>query len=296
MAERSWYIANAGAQEGPFPEAEFRNFIVTGRVTAETLVWSAGMSAWQRAGDIPGLMASAHAPPSVPLPVGASWVAPGSPGVGAPVEADFGVWALLGRALLAGIGLVLIIPAPWAMTSYYRWLISHLRVPAVPGPGFTGRPGDIWWVFVLSGLCSYAGVPHLHHHIHYLRFLIIFVEPLLSWLILRWVVANLSSEGRPLAASFAGSVGGYIGWNILLYLSFVTIIGWAWMMTAFVRWICRNIVDATRTVSFQASGWQVLWRTLAFVLASCFIIPIPWMLHWYVRWYVSQFSVAEKAA
>jgi hypothetical protein len=290
MAERSWYIANAGRQEGPFPETEFRNLIATGRVTAETLVWNAGMSSWQKASEIPGLMASG---PAVLRPGSAAL-----PGInrGGAVTADFGVWALLGRVLLAAVGLVLVIPAPWAMTSYYRWFIEHLHVATIPGIGFSGRAGDIWWVFVLTGLLTYAGVPHIHHHIHYLRFLAIPVEAALSWLILRWILEHLTSEGRPLSLSLAGGVWGYIGWNILLSLSFITIIGWAWVTTAFMRWICRNIVDATRAVTFNATGWQVLWRTLVFVLASCFIIPIPWMLHWFVRWYVSQFSVIEKSA
>jgi hypothetical protein len=292
MTERSWYIANSGRQEGPFPEAEFRNLIATRRVTADTLLWSAGMSSWQKAGDIPGLMVSGGAPPAmpfppaVPLPGGSP--RPGANPGGAAVTADFGVWALLGRVLLAALGLVLVVPAPWAMTSYYRWFIEHLHVPTIPGIGFSGRPGDI----VLIGLLTYAGLPH----IHYLPFLAIPVEAALSWLILRWILENLTQEGRPLSLSFAGGVWGYIGWNILLYLSFITIIGWAWVTTAFMRWVCRNIVDVTRTVSFNATGWQVLWRTLVFVFACCFIIPIPWMLHWFVRWYVSQFSVSEKSA
>jgi hypothetical protein len=286
MAERSWYVAKAGTRQGPFPEAQFLNLVATQRVDADTLVWTDGMAAWQRAGDIPGLMTAGRAPG--PLSGGAS--------DGTAVTADFGVWALFGRILLAGIGLVLVIPAPWAMTSYYRWFIAHLSVPTISGLGFSGRPGDIWWVFVLTALFIYAGVPHIHHHIHYLRFLALFIEPVLSWLIIRWILANLTSEGQPLAASFAGSVWGYIGWNFLLYLSFITIIGWAWVTTAFLRWVCRNIVDATRIVSFNASGWQVLWRTIVFVLTAIFIIPIPWMLHWYIRWYVAQFSVAENAA
>ena len=303
MAERSWYIANAGVQQGPYPESQFLNFVAAGQINADTLVWTDGMAAWQRAGDIPGLMAAGRAPPSPPprpLRGGAS-----SPDVhpgGDAVTADFGVWALLGRVLLAGIGVVLIIPAPWAMTSYYRWFIAHLRVPTIPEIGFTGRAGDIWWVFVLIGLFAYAGVPQVSHHIpyvhhsHYLRLLVLLVEPVLSWLIVRWIVANLASQGQPLSARFAGSIWGFIGWNLLLYLSVVTIVGWAWVTTAFLRWVCRNILEATRTVSFNASGWQVLWRTFVFVIAAIFIIPIPWVLHWYVRWYVSQFSVAEGTA
>ena len=240
MAERSWYIANAGVQQGPYPESQFLNFVAAGQINADTLVWTDGMAAWQRAGDIPGLMAAGRAPPSPPprpLRGGAS-----SPDVhpgGDAVTADFGVWALLGRVLLAGIGVVLIIPAPWAMTSYYRWFIAHLRVPTIPEIGFTGRAGDIWWVFVLIGLFAYAGVPQVSHHIpyvhhsHYLRLLVLLVEPVLSWLIVRWIVANLASQGQPLSARFAGSIWGFIGWNLLLYLSVVTIVGWAWVTTAF---------------------------------------------------------------
>lgn len=291
MAERTWYIANEGRQEGPFAEAQFREFIATGRVSAETLVWTSGMSAWQKAGDIPGLMGMGRAPPPVPLPGGPAWPEPALAGSQA-VQADFGVWPLLGRILLAGLGLILVIPAPWAMTSYYRWFISHLRVPTVPNIGFSGKGGDIWWAFVLIALLEYAGMARKPA----LSLLVLVVLPILSWVILRWTLANITSEGRPLGLSFTGSVWAYLGWRLLLVLSFVTIIGWAWVMTAFMRWICRNIADATRTASFHATGWQILWRTWVFILTVIFIIPIPWTLRWYVRWYVSKFSVAAKTA
>jgi hypothetical protein len=38
----------------------------------------------------------------------------------------------------------------------------------------------------------------------------------------------------------------------------------------------------------------VLWRTIVFVIACIFIIPIPWMLRWYAQWYASQFALAER--
>jgi hypothetical protein len=294
MAERSWYVAVAGKQEGPYSETQFRGMIAAGQVTAQTLVWSEGMSAWQRTGDIPGLMAAGQAPPPMQLPGASS-----SPEVnaGSAVTADFGVWALLGRSLLAALGVAFVIPAPWAMTSFYRWFIAHLRVPQISALGFTGQPGDIWWVFVATALCGYAGAAQNHGHgVHYLPILLIPIEAALAWLVLRWVVANISYDGHALSLRFNGTVWHYIGWMLLLYVSFITIIGWAWVTTAWTRWICRNIEGAPGTVLFAAKGWQVLWRTLAFVLGCVFIIPIPWVLHWFVRWYVSQFSLAAKAA
>ena len=56
MSDRSWFYAAQGQQQGPFPEAQFRNLIARNTVTADTLVWTDGMSGWQRCGDIPGLM------------------------------------------------------------------------------------------------------------------------------------------------------------------------------------------------------------------------------------------------
>src|SRR5216684_687952 len=66
MSNRSWFFASQGKQQGPYPEAQLREFIANGTVTAETLVWSEGMAGWQKAGDIPGLLAGASGLPPVP--------------------------------------------------------------------------------------------------------------------------------------------------------------------------------------------------------------------------------------
>ena len=70
MSNRSWFYAANGQQQGPFPEAQLRDLITRGTVRADTLVWSEGMSGWQRAGEIPGLMPAGGAPPPVPQPGG----------------------------------------------------------------------------------------------------------------------------------------------------------------------------------------------------------------------------------
>src|SRR3954452_8603742 len=70
MSNRSWFYASNGQQQGPYPEAQLRDLVTRGMVGADTLVWTEGMSGWQRAGDIPGLVAGGSAPPSVPPPGG----------------------------------------------------------------------------------------------------------------------------------------------------------------------------------------------------------------------------------
>ena len=62
-----------------------------------------------------------------------------------------------------------------------------------------------------------------------------------------------------------------------MYVSSITIIGWAWVFTAWMRWICRNIRARGERSCSTARGLEVLWRTIVFVIGCMFIIPIPWM-------------------
>ena len=122
------------------------------------------------------------------------------------------------------------------------------------------------------------------------------VELVLYWLLLRWLVANIASNGQPLGLSFAGSFWAFLGWNILLALSFLTIIGWAWVYTAQIRWICRNILGTRREIVFKATGLDYLWRGLVTMIASAFIIPIPWVARWFVGWQASQTELVERGS
>src|SRR5450432_2606224 len=133
MPNRAWFYASGGQQHGPYPEVQLREFIARGTVTADTLVWTEGMVNWQKAGEIPGLLSGDFGLPAAPQAGGAP-----TTGVGVnaqPVSADFGIWALLGWSLLYGIGSLLVIPAPWLATGFYRWFVTHLRVPQWPNLG-----------------------------------------------------------------------------------------------------------------------------------------------------------------
>ena len=290
MSNRSWFYASAGQQQGPYPEAQLRDLITRGAVAADTLVWTEGMSGWQRAAEIPGLIPGGGSrPPAFAQPGGPPSVAADAYGGGA-LSIDVGIWELLGRSLVFIIGMVLVIPAPWVATWFYRWIFSRLYVPGRPNLAFTGQPLDIWYVFIAIGILTYVGSADLY----YLQYLSIPIQAVLAWMVIRWIASNLSSNGEPLPIAFNGSALGYVGWQVLLYVSFITIVGWAWVVTAWMRWVCRNIEGTQREVIFTASGLEVLWRTVVFVFACFFIIPIPWMLGWYARWYASQFALAER--
>jgi len=287
MAGRSWFYASEGQQQGPYPEIQLRELLARGTLTADTLVWTEGMANWQRAGEIPGLLPGASGPPVIPR---AGRALPSAGGYdGGPVSIDLPLWSFLGRAVLYVIGFAFVIPAPWTGTSFYRWAVSRLQVPGRPNLEFTGQVGELWWVFVLLGLSGYAGA-----YDDYIQLLMIPLQGFLSWTLLRWLASRLSSNGQPLPIAFNGSVVTYIGWQILLVVSFITIIGWAWVATAWTRWICRNVEGTRREIVFKASGLDVLWRTIVFVIGCGFIIPIPWVMRWFANWYVSQFELAER--
>jgi hypothetical protein len=287
MAGRSWFYASEGQQQGPYPEIQLRELLARGTLTADTLVWTEGMANWQRAGEIPGLLPGASGPPVIPRS-GAALPSAGAQGGGS-LSIDLPLWGFLGWALLYVFGIALVIPAPWAGTGFYRWTISRLQVPGRPNLAFTGQVGDLWWVFVLLGLSGYAGL-----YDDYIQLLMMPLQGFLSWMVLRWLASRLSSNGRPLPIAFNGSVVTFIGWQILFAVSFITIIGWAWVATAWTRWICRNVEGTRREIVFKASGLDVLWRTIVCAIGCGFIIPIPWVMRWFANWYVSQFELVER--
>jgi hypothetical protein len=287
MPDRSWFLAANGQQQGPYPEAQLRDFIARGAVTAQTLVWTEGMTGWEKAGDIPGLFASGG-PPRL-AQSGGPLVGMGHAG-GKALSIDAPPLPFFGWSLIYVIGLLLVVPAPWAATGFYRWIVARISVPGRSSLAFTGQPLDIWYVFVLLGLCAYAGTSARSS----VQILVIPVEALLGWMALRWAAGNLASGGQRLPIAFEGSALGYIGWYVLMYVSFISIIGWAWVITAWMRWMCRNFSGTRREIIFNGTGLEVLWRTVLLSFGCLLIIPIPWLISWYTRWYVSQFELVER--
>jgi hypothetical protein len=114
MSNRSWFYASEGQQKGPFPEGQLRDLILRGTIGPDTLVWSEGMAGWQKAREIPGLISMPPGPPMMPQ-AGAPPLVSGGGYSGGPLTIDFEILEFTWRSIVLLIGLVLIIPAPWAM-------------------------------------------------------------------------------------------------------------------------------------------------------------------------------------
>jgi hypothetical protein len=291
MPERSWFFAANGQQQGPYPEAQFRDFIARGMIRSDTLVWSEGMAGWQRAGDIPGLMSAAGGPPSMPRSGGPLM----DTGAGRwQLSLDMGILDFTWRSIVLVLGCILVIPAPWVIVWYLQWFTSCVQVPGRPNLSFEGRVGTILpWFFgavvieILLAAIAYESGSRGIGNIGSL------LQIALYWLFLKWLIANLASNGRLLGLSFSGSFWAYLGWSILTAISFITIIGWAWVFAAQVRWICRNIQGTRRQVVFKGTGLQYLWRMIVTFIACSFIIPIPWVVRWMLDWQLSQTELVD---
>ena len=222
-----------------------------------------------------------------------------------------GVWGLFGRAILIFIGQVTVIPAPWIMTNFYQWFFDNLELPGQQRVGFTGKPMDIWYIFMLA-----AGLTYLSYIFEYvflsIPFLLYipFVWTITShlWLvtfplsvfflliILQWILRNVVWEGQSGPLTFTGSYLYLLGWYALTAISVITIVGWAWVAAAWIRWMCGHTEGGNRQLVFTAGGWDILWRTWLFALSCVVVIPIPWTMHWLTTWYVSQFALSYERA
>lgn len=62
-----WYAAVNGQQTGPFPQDQVLAAIASGQISADTLVWTAGMPTWTPASESPPLApAFSNRPPAIP--------------------------------------------------------------------------------------------------------------------------------------------------------------------------------------------------------------------------------------
>jgi len=63
----SFHVAIGGQQAGPYDMATLQQYVQSGQITRDTLVWKAGMATWTKAGEVADLSSLFGAVPP-PLP------------------------------------------------------------------------------------------------------------------------------------------------------------------------------------------------------------------------------------
>ena len=95
----------------------------------------------------------------------------------------------------------------------------------------------------------------------------------LLWMIIRWFCASIGTTDGSVRLNFLGGVWSFAGWLLLVFSSVVTIVGWAWVLRYWIRHICDSI-EGTHRVSFNGTGFALLWRSIALFLAALTVIPL----------------------
>ncbi len=227
---------------------------------------------------------SCGAPIGGPAPQ--TFSAPSVP-VGGPVNVGFAGTGLqaLGYGLWAGILMILIIPYGWGVSILSGWYVRSLTFSDGRTATFNGRGSQIWFyifLFILSSLLNV--IPVIGGIIGWL------VSTRLQLGLVRWFFSNVRlSTGHTLR--FDGSYWPFAGWYILWTVSFITIIGWAWVASAGMRWVCRNVNMGQEHLEFVGSGIDFLWRGIVVLIGSILIITIPWLFVWYLRWITSNIMI-----
>ncbi|WP_027185979.1 hypothetical protein [Desulfovibrio inopinatus] len=205
-------------------------------------------------------------------------------------------------ALLKGLWLILttipIVTTAWGMVPFYRWFNNNTVTSDGRRFSLEGRPANVWLLmagFTLAnfvrGLAQGAAQQETSDQFDpatiLLGFGLFIIVQLFTWGILKWYISHTRLDDT-IALRFRGGAIPFIGWMILSIISIFTIIGWAWVNAAIIRWVLRNIDAPNMTFVFTGRGHEVLWRSLVALLGSIFIVTIPWVWLWLTKWFVAS--------
>ncbi len=214
---------------------------------------------------------------------------------------EAGALELFGRNLLMILSFPFIIPAPWTICWFTKWLAGEVRASDGEALEFRGTAGTVWKLValyvLLVGVSISLGVIRGDEQPSIATVsqdvLLQLAALALGWGFLKWAVNHLEWNSR--RWRFDGSIWGFLGWYLLLYVSVLTIIGWAWASVGLYNWIAEHVQDAGGTMQFVGAGHQMLWRTIVFVLFCVPILTIPWAIKWYYAWLISQLQLTQGA-
>jgi hypothetical protein len=205
-----------------------------------------------------------------------------------------GTIEFVGWLILAILSAIVVIPLAWTLAAMGRWFRRNLRLNGGLTVAFNGTGPEILGWMALSALLflpllTLRGVHGFPFFFFPFAIASFFLSPLVHLLIVRWIASKLElSSGQTL--HFDGSYAAYLGYHVLIGFSFITIIGWAWVVSWYYSWVADHTRGEGIAFHCDASGWDVLWRTVVAALGSIPLVTIPWMKMWYARWLVSCVS------
>jgi hypothetical protein len=199
-----------------------------------------------------------------------------------------------GWILLSILGGLLCIPLAWVNAAIARWACRNTEFSDGTTAEFRGTGGEVvvWHVllFLVTGGQQLALIrtdPSDYGSMVSIFSLSYFLIIGIILMLLKWFVYNLRLSSGP-HLTFTGSYPGLLGWYVLIAVSGITIIGWAWAAVAMYRWMARNVKGDGIALEFRATGLEFLWRALVTGIGSVFIVTIPFLTIWFARWLIGN--------
>jgi hypothetical protein len=200
---------------------------------------------------------------------------------------------------------------PIALKYYFRWLLNNIRVRSGTRFSFHGAIGDLYaffFAFAALGVVDQVMETWLESFgpedergfaiaMIALSFALATqaIAATINLLWLKWQCESIGATSGVRIACVAPTAG-FVVRYLLMIVSAVTIIGWAWVAVWFARWVARHLESEGRAIHFRGTGLQLLWRTVCMVLGSLPIVSIPWTIAWMYRWGFSQIEIEYTGA
>ena len=203
----------------------------------------------------------------------------------------------LGWILLSLVGGFLVVPLAWVNAAIARWVCRNTAFSDGATAEFRGTGGDVvvWHVLFMlvtggQQLALLYTDPGDYGGIASIFTLSYFVMIAIVLTILKWFVYNVRLSAGP-HLTFTGSLVGLLGWYVLIALSGITVVGWAWAAVAMYRWMARHVKGDGIAVEFRGTGFELLWRALATAVGSLLIVTVPFLAIWLTRWLVQNIVI-----
>jgi hypothetical protein len=201
---------------------------------------------------------------------------------------------MLNYALLLAVSAVLVVPFAWAYAAFLRWIARSTQFSDGTSAEFRGSGDEVVVWCALGLLMAYAQrVLFSSSEIGGTIAVLLIGQVLaagIGYTILKWLAFNLRLNPGP-QLTFIGSFPKLLGWSLLLILSFCTIVGWAWVAVAQMRWIASETKGEGVAFEFRAAPIELLWRGFATLFGSLAIVTIPYLLVWFYRWLISNIVI-----
>jgi uncharacterized membrane protein YjgN (DUF898 family) len=180
---------------------------------------------------------------------------------------------MLGWAILAVLSWIpLSIPQAWWKRGFYRWVTRHVQTDDGSKLAFLADPKAIWHWFPILWILNMGQHPLRDSAFHTLPGVLgMLLSIYVSWVVTKWWVGGFRI-GENVGFRFTGSLLQYFGWSILFVLSLPTIIGWAWVEVAYMRWLYRHTESADAELRMVGKPLELLG-----IGVLCFVVPLALM-------------------